>query len=94
MALKSTAKRLYPNYLNLDWTNQKKAILDDRNMRKEVLAQMNNQDKIKLFNIIKQNPEIGKRLKLYINNNKLNIDMKEDVCEISSTMGKRKLQLM
>lgn len=94
LALKSTAKRLYPNYLNLDWTNQKKAILDDRNMRKEVLAQMNNQDKIKLVNIIKQNPEIGKRLKLYINNNKLNIDMKEDVCEISSTMGKRKLQLM
>ena len=94
MALKSTAKRLYPNYLNLDWTNQKKAILDDRNMRKEVLAQMNNQDKIKLVNIIKQNPEIGKRLKLYVNNNKLNIDMKEDVYEISSTMGKRKLQLM
>ena len=85
LALKSTAKRLYPNYLNLDWTNQKKAIL---------LIQMNNQDKIKLVNIIKKNPEIGKRLKLYINNNKLNIDMKEDVCEISSTMGKRKLQLM
>ena len=94
MALKSTAKRLYPNYFNLDWTNQKKAILDDRNMRKKVLAQMNNQDKIKLVNIIKQNPEIGKRLKLYVNNNKLNIDMKEDIYEISSTMGKRKLQLM
>ena len=40
LALKSTAKRLYPNYCNCDWTNQKNAVLDDRNMKKEVLESL------------------------------------------------------
>ena len=66
LALKSTAKRLYPNYANCDWSNQTKWIEFDRNIKQEVLNELTDEEKKKLISLIKENPEIGKKLSLKV----------------------------
>ena len=48
LALKSTAKRLYPNYCNDEWSVQKGAVKSDREMRKSVIDSLTNEEKEKL----------------------------------------------
>ena len=66
LALKSTAKRLYPNYANCDWSNQTKWVEFDRNIKHEVLNELTEEEKKKLISLIKENPEIGKKLSLKV----------------------------
>lgn len=88
LALKSTAKRLYPNYCNCDWTNQKNAVLDDRNIKKEILESLSKKDKNKLFDRLKQNKNLADMLDIIVEGNdmKINYDS-ERPTEMSSTMG-------
>ena len=67
LALKSTAKRLYPNYCNCDWTNQKNAVLDDRNMKKEVLESLSKEDYDKLLENLKENKELANMFSVHVN---------------------------
>lgn len=88
LALKSTAKRLYPNYCNCDWTNQKNAVLDDRNIKKEILESLSKEDRDKLFDKLKQNKNLANMLDIIVDGNdmKINYDS-ERPTEMSSTMG-------
>lgn len=90
LALKSTAKRLYPNYCNCDWTNQKNAVLDDRNMKEEVLKSLSKEDYNKLFKNLKENKELADMLDIIVNGDKMFINYgSERPTEINSTMGCR-----
>lgn len=88
LALKSTAKRLYPNYCNCDWTNQKNAVLDDRNMKKEVLESLSKEDYDKLLENLKENKELADMLDIIVDGDKMSINYdSESPTEINSTMG-------
>lgn len=88
LALKSTAKRLYPNYCNCDWTNQKNAVLDDRNMKKEVLESLSKEDYDKLLENLKENKELANMLDIIVDGDKMSINYNsEHPTEINSTMG-------
>ena len=88
LALKSTAKRLYPNYCNCDWTNQKNAVLDDRNMKKEVLESLSKEDYDKLLENLKENKELANMLDIIVDGDKMSINYdSERPTEINSTMG-------
>ena len=58
LALKSTSKRLYPNYCNCDVSMQKDANLLDVQIRQSVLDELSSEDRLKLINAIKENPEL------------------------------------
>lgn len=88
LALKCTAKRLYPNYCNTAWSNQHSAIMDDRNMKREVLESLTEKQKDVLLVKLKNNPELAEKLDIIVDNNKLSINIdKEHPYEINSTMG-------
>lgn len=88
LALKSTAKRLYPNYCNCDWTNQKNAVLDDRNMKKEALESLSKEDYDKLLENLKENKELANMLDIIVDGDKMSINYdSERPTEINSTMG-------
>ena len=57
LALKSTAKRLYPNYVNVDWSND--TDWSDVVFKDDFLSKMSEGDKEKLIKIIQESPEIG-----------------------------------
>lgn len=94
LALKSTAKRIYPNYVNCDWTVHKGWIAKDRMMRQELCDEFG----IDLAEACNAHPEWAKKMRLgftYITNNNgdvLNFSVSPiedvDVCEEASTMGK------
>jgi anaerobic ribonucleoside-triphosphate reductase len=58
LALKSTSKRLYPNYCNCDVSMQKDANLLDVQIRQSVLDELSAAERLKLINAIKENPEL------------------------------------
>lgn len=90
LALKCTAKRLYPNYCNTAWSNQHSAIMDDRNIKREVLNSLTEKQKDVLLAKLKDNPELADKLDIIINDNALSINIdKEHPYEINSTMGCR-----
>lgn len=89
LAIKSTIKRLYPNYANLDWSNQKAWVKEDRDMKKEVISHLDDETKQEIIDFIKKNPKIGEKLYLKVENNNLIIDENEQPTEIFGTMGCR-----
>lgn len=93
LALYSTAKRLYPNYCNCDWSNQRKAIADDRRIKKEIIDSLTDNQKNALVNRLKENPSLCDKLDILLNSvdsGELFINMNCEHCyEISSTMGCR-----
>lgn len=58
LALKSTSKRLYPNYCNCDVSMQKDANSLDVQIRQSVLDELSLEDRLKLIDAIKKNPEL------------------------------------
>lgn len=58
LALKSTSKRLYPNYANCDVSMQKIANETDIKIRQAVLDELSVEEYKKLFEAIKENPEL------------------------------------
>ena len=67
LALKSTAKRLYPNYANVDWSGNagEEKVIDIKN---EFLNSLNQDEKKKLISAIKENPKIADSLGIKIIN--------------------------
>lgn len=90
LALKSTAKRIYPNYANVDWKNQQDWLLADRNAKKEYLLSLDKKDYNKLVESIKKNPKVVmEKMGLSVIGKTVVVDMTERPIEMFSTMGKR-----
>lgn len=89
LALKSTALRLYPNYFNCDWSNQNKAVQNDRNMRRKIIEELDSTKYEKLKEILKNDSKIDEKLKLYVENDTIIVNDSADVLEMGSTMGCR-----
>lgn len=90
LAIKSTVKRLYPNYANCDWTNQQEWVHQDREMKQEVLNSLCpniREDAIKFFS---EHPDYAQKLCIKVINNSLIVDEEERPTEIFGTMGKCK----
>jgi len=66
LALKSTSKRLYPNYANTNWSNQQKWLLEDRQKKQEYIDSLSIEEQNKLIEICEQHPEIAYKLGLII----------------------------
>ena len=88
LALKSTAKRLYPNYANCDWSAQKAWVQYDRDIKKNVISNLDDNDKYRLIERIKENPELGEFLGLSIDDGEIKVVGAQMPIEIFSTMGK------
>ena len=66
MALKSTAKRIYPNYANCDWSNQVNWFKEDRKQKQEYIDSLSKEDYNKLLKQIEEHPEVAYKLGLEI----------------------------
>lgn len=64
LAIKCTSRRLYPNYMNCDWSNA-----DDSkslNLKTDFIDSLSTIEREKLIHIIEEDPSIGKRLGLQV----------------------------
>lgn len=66
LALESTSKRLYPNYCNVDWSNQRDWKGYDIKVKEDIINSLNEEEYNKLLLKIENNPEIGEILGLEI----------------------------
>lgn len=66
LALKSTSKRLYPNYANTNWSNQQAWLLQDRKQKQEYIDNLSVEEQNKLAEICEQHPEIAHKLGLIV----------------------------
>lgn len=88
-ALESTSKRLYPNYVNLDWSVQQAGIRKDRMFKRSVLDSLTEDETERLKSIILDDPVQGDRLGLHIENDEVRVVQQEYPAELNSTMGCR-----
>ena len=66
----------------------KNAVLDDRNMKKEVLESLSKEDYDKLLENLKENKELANMLDIIVDGDKMSINYdSERPTEINSTMG-------
>lgn len=86
LALQCTSERLYPNYANADWSNQKSWVAYDRKIKKEIIDSLSDEEKNNLIARLNKNPELKKILTLHSN---LSIVEEESPAEVFSTMGCR-----
>ena len=91
LALESTAKRIYPNYANCDWSNQVNWFKIDREMKQDYINSLDAETYNALYNQIKKHPNIVlNKLGLYIDDDSfISLDMTERPIEYFSTMGCR-----
>lgn len=90
LACKSTAKRLYPNYCNVDWSVDIKGRMMDVEHKRNVINNLPPDKKTKFTIWVRNNPEDAKKYKIVFRNNEVIVD--ETIVlpvEISSTMGCR-----
>lgn len=66
LALKSTAQRIYPNYANCDWNNNKSWLLEDRKGKQEYIDSLTENEYIKLIEELEKNPKLMEKLGLEI----------------------------
>lgn len=71
LAIKSTVKRLYPNYANVEWSVNKAAIEYDRMVKLEILDLLDETQKAYLKAFFKDNPDIAKLLRVKIEDDKV-----------------------
>ena len=88
-ALKSTSKRIYPNYANCDWSNQRDWKKYDIDVKEKVIGELNDNDKERLISILNMDPKLKEKLTLIIEDNNIIVDKEEKPYEYFSTMGKR-----
>jgi anaerobic ribonucleoside-triphosphate reductase len=70
LALYCTSKRIYPNYANIDWSNDGKQE-DYIKMKKDIIDSLPEQRKQKLIEILKNKPELCEKLGLKIVNKEM-----------------------
>ena len=92
LALRSTAKRLYPNYANCDWSNQVSWKNQDIATKTKVINSLTDEDKAKLIQRLNSDKSLAEDLCLIVVNGNIIVDKTEKPTEIFSTMGKCKLQ--
>ena len=88
MALKSTAKRIYPNYANCDWSNQMKWFEKDRSDKKEFLKALCTDDYNRLAKRLIEKPELQYALGVKMDGKYIRVYEEQQPDEIFSTMGK------
>ena len=69
-ALKSTAMRIYPNYVNTEWSVDKAGLERDRKYKEDLINSLSESDYKKLIEALEKNPEIAKKLSLEVVNEK------------------------
>lgn len=89
MALKSTSKRLYPNYCLTNWTNHEKMVDTDRKNKIDYVNSLSKDDYETLFNQLENHPELKELLDLDTNGNEIIVTRVERPVEMFSTMGCR-----
>lgn len=89
LALQSTAKRLYPNYYNCDWTPDVENLRLDREDKQRILDNIPMFEYEKLLEYGKKNREVFDTLGLYIENDVINLYPDYLEKEIPATMGCR-----
>lgn len=87
LALASTAKRLYPNYANANWTNQQSWVKDDREKKAQILESLTETEYAQLKDRVAANPAVADKLMLLIKDDKLIVDETERPFEYMSSMG-------
>lgn len=66
LALESTAKRIYPNYANCDWSNQINWFNEDRKQKQEYIDSLDKESYDNLVKQLEENPELQEKIGLYI----------------------------
>ena len=89
LALECTAKRLYPNYANGDWSAQKSWLKQDREMKRAYIESLSDTDRELLTARVTQDPEAAYKLTLLVQDGQLVVDDTERPTEQFSTMGCR-----
>lgn len=90
-ALYSTSKRIYPNYVNTNWSIDYEGQKFDRNCKKSALFALDQETCHKFVEWIKNNKEDAEKMSFRFENGKVVIDSPENVkpFEVTSTMGCR-----
>ena len=88
LALDCTAHRLYPTYLNGDWSNQQAWLKADRDMKAAIIEnELTDDQRTKLIAAITANPTAAEKLMLKVVDGKLEVDQTEKPFEILNSMG-------
>ena len=88
-ALISTSKRIYPNYANCDWSNQKAWKKADIEVKERVIGELNEVETMMLVERLKNDKTLAEKLSiLSFDNDKIVIDTEEKPYEFFGTMGK------
>ena len=66
LALECTAKRLYPNYANVDWSAQKSWTQKDREDKQHFIDSLSTEDYNKLINLLENNIELQQLLGVHL----------------------------
>ena len=66
LALESTTKRIYPNWCNMDWSNNYNALEQDRKQKQKYIDSLSEKDYNKLVEQLEQNSEIANKLGLIL----------------------------
>ena len=90
-ALTCTAKRLYPTYVNCDWSIQQKWVKQDRDEKEAVLAELTDEQRSALMEKITHKPELASKLMLKVVDGKLEVDKIERAIEYLVSMGCRSM---
>lgn len=89
-ALQSTAKRLYPNYVNCDWSND--SDYSDVKFKEKYLAELSGEELKSLIEAIEGNPELSHAFGLNVKEDETGkfVEIDDNIVEaIPSTMGCR-----
>lgn len=89
-ALQSTAKRLYPNYVNCDWTND--SDYSDVKFKEEYLNNLSEENTLSLIAAIENNPDLSNAFGLKVSQDSRGkfVEIDDNLVEaIPSTMGCR-----
>ena len=89
LALQSTSRRLYPNYVNCDWSNHISQVKEDRDLKRQALNSLPDETVQKLTTILAQpqNHHLLDQLTLKFEDGNLVVDDSVKPFEEMSTMG-------
>ena len=91
LALKCTAKRLYPNYANCDWSVQVNCVKLDRQVKADVLNSLNQEQLNYLVAFLKEHPDQQPLLGLtFDEDGQIQLNYEVTPLEEMGTMGKCK----
>ena len=89
LALKCTAKRLYPNYANCDWSVQVAAIDADRQVKANILRSLSDEQLNQLVKFLTDHPDQLPLLGLKFEDGQIQLDFSVSPLEEMGTMGCR-----